>query len=55
MSITGPGALYVAAITPKDGKQPAGAELFMTLARRREKLSQRKPPSVQALGLPGPP
>jgi hypothetical protein len=30
MSITGPGALYVAALTPKDGKQPASAELFMT-------------------------
>jgi hypothetical protein len=32
-----------------------GAELYMAAARRREKLSQRKPPSVQALGLPGPP
>jgi len=32
-----------------------GAELFMAAARRREKLSQRKPPSVQALGLPGAP
>lgn len=28
-----------------------GAELFMTAARRRETLSRRKPPSVQALGL----
>jgi hypothetical protein len=32
-----------------------GAELFMAAAKRREKLSQRKPPSVQALGLPGAP
>jgi hypothetical protein len=32
-----------------------GAELFMVAAKRREKLSQRKPPSVQALGLPGAP
>jgi hypothetical protein len=32
-----------------------GAELFMVSAKRREKLSQRKPPSVQALGLPGAP
>jgi hypothetical protein len=32
-----------------------GAELFMVAAKRREKLSQRKPPSVQALGLPGVP
>lgn len=28
-----------------------GAELFMVAARRREKLSQRKPPSLQSLGL----
>jgi hypothetical protein len=32
-----------------------GAELFMVAAKRREKLSQRKPPNVQALGLPGAP
>jgi len=32
-----------------------GAELFMAAAKRREKLAQRKPPSVQALGLPGAP
>jgi hypothetical protein len=32
-----------------------GAELFMVAARRREKLAQRKPPSLQALGLPGAP
>ena len=32
-----------------------GAELFMVAAKRREKLSKRKPPSVQALGLPGAP
>lgn len=32
-----------------------GAELFMVGAKRREQLSQRKPPSVQALGLPGAP
>jgi len=32
-----------------------GAELFLAAARRREKLSQRKPPSVQALGLPSAP
>lgn len=29
-----------------------GAELFMVAAKRREKLAARKPPSVQALGLP---
>jgi len=32
-----------------------GAELFMVAAKRREKLAQRKPTSVQALGLPGAP
>jgi hypothetical protein len=32
-----------------------GAELFMTAARRREQLSNRKPPSVQSLGLRGAP
>lgn len=32
-----------------------GAELFMAAAKRREKLAQRKPPSVQSLGLPGAP
>jgi hypothetical protein len=32
-----------------------GAELFMAAAKQREKLAQRKPPSVQSLGLPGAP
>lgn len=32
-----------------------GAELFMTAAKRREKLATRKPPSVQSLGLKGAP
>jgi hypothetical protein len=32
-----------------------GAELFMAAAKRREKLAQRKPPNLQALGLPGAP
>jgi hypothetical protein len=32
-----------------------GAELFMTAAKRREKLANRKPPAVQSLGLKGAP
>jgi hypothetical protein len=32
-----------------------GAELFMTAAKRREKLATRKPPAVQSLGLKGAP
>jgi hypothetical protein len=32
-----------------------GAELFMVAARRRDTLSRRKPPSMQALGLTGVP
>ena len=32
-----------------------GAELFLTAARRREQLAMRKPPSLQSLGLKGPP
>jgi hypothetical protein len=32
-----------------------GAELFMTAAKRREKLANRKPPAVQSLGLKGVP
>jgi hypothetical protein len=32
-----------------------GAELFMTAAKRREKLATQKPPLVQALGLKGAP
>lgn len=32
-----------------------GAELFMTAARRREQLSKRQPPNLQALGLTGAP
>ena len=30
VSIVGPGALYIAAATPRDAKQPASVELFMT-------------------------
>jgi hypothetical protein len=32
-----------------------GAELFIVAAKRREKLARRKPPSLEALGLPGAP